>query len=180
MRDEVDRQPSAARTPDGECHRPVRRREESERGREDGTRLLLGVAEEAPRPRSARDVYGSELAELHADGVEVRRHEVQELSRAAEAERRPVEILMRQEAVVLLAAAAVEPHAEDGRMRGTAEPLDAPESREQHVRLAPYPTGERVATREGVVHAHVVETTPDGSVRDQDGSVRDQGEEVVL
>ena len=82
-------------------------------------------------------MYGSELAELHADGVEVRRHEVQELSRAAEAERRPVEILMRQEAVVLLAAAAVEPHAEDGRMRGTGEPLDAPESREQHVRLAP-------------------------------------------
>src|SRR4051794_3306396 len=173
MRDEVERQPSAARTPYGESHRPVRRREESERGREDGTRLLLGVAEEAPRPRSALDVHRGELAELSDDGVEVSRHEVQELSRAAEAERRPVELLVRQEAAVFVTAVAVELHAEDGRMRSTGELLDAPEGREQHVRLAPYRTGERVATREGVVHAHVVETTPDGSVRDQ-------REEVVL
>ena len=68
---------------------------------------------------------------------------------------------------MLGAAAAVEPDAEHGRVRRTGELLDAPEGREQHVRLAPYRTGERVATREGVVHGHVVEKTPDGSVRDE-------------
>src|SRR6476646_1678056 len=121
MRDEVERQPAAARAAHGEPHRPVRRREEGERRREDRTRLLLGIAEEAPRPLAAPDVYGGELAELGRDGIAVSGHEVEELSRAAEAEWRPVELLMRQEAVMLVAAAAVESHAEHGRVRGTGE-----------------------------------------------------------
>jgi len=87
---------------------------------------------------------------------------VEELTRAAQAERSPVELFVRQKAVVLLAAAAVESHTEDGRVRGAGELLDAPEGREQHLRFASYRTGERVAARERVVHADVVETTPDG------------------
>ena len=67
---------------------------------------------------------------------------------------------------MLVAAPAVEADAEDGRVRGAGELLDAPEGREQHVRLAPYRAGERVAARERVVHADVVETTPDGDARD--------------
>ena len=63
---------------------------------------------------------------------------------------------------MLVAAGAGESDAEDGRMRGAGQLLDAPEGRERHVRLAPHRTGERVAARERVVHADVVETTPDG------------------
>jgi hypothetical protein len=62
---------------------------------------------------------------------------------------------------VHLAAVAVEADAEDRRVRGPGKLLDATESREQHVRLASYRTGERVAACEWVVHADVVETTPD-------------------
>src|SRR6185437_17039542 len=93
---------------------------------------------------------------------EPRGHEVEKLLPRGEAERRPVEILVREESVVLLAAPAVEADAEDGRVRGAGQLLDAPERREQHVGLASHRTGERVAARERVVHADVVETTPDG------------------
>src|SRR4029077_14462917 len=49
-RDEVERQPTAARTAHGETNRPVGRGEQCEGGRKHGPRLLLRVAEEAPGP----------------------------------------------------------------------------------------------------------------------------------
>ena len=55
---------------------------------------------------------------------------------AREPERRPVELLVREQAVVLLAAVAAEPDAEDGRVRSSRQLFDAAEGREQHVRLA--------------------------------------------
>ena len=140
---------------------PVRRRQQRERGREDRSWLVLGVAEEAPRPLPTPDPRRRELAELAAGGLEPRSHQVEELA-GVEAERRPVEVVVGDEAVVLLATAAVEPDAEDRGMRGSRELLDAAEGGEQHVGLAPYGTGKGVAARERVVHADVVETTPDG------------------
>src|SRR6476469_7256001 len=118
MRDEVEGQPAATRAAHGEPHRPVRRGEQRERGWEHRTRLLFRVAEEAPGPLAPLDVDGGELAELCADRVETSGHEVEELPRG-ESERRQVELLVRQEAVVLLTAAAIEPDAEHGRVRRT-------------------------------------------------------------
>ena len=111
-------------------------------------------------------MHRGELTELGAQRVEVSGHQVEELAGAAEAERGPVELLVRQEAVVLLPAAAVESDAEDGRVRRAWELLDAPEGREQHVCLSPHRTGECVTARERVVHADVVETTPDDDAAD--------------
>ena len=161
VRDEVDRQQAAVRAAHGEPHRPAGRGQERERGREHGPWLVLGVTEEAPGPLPPLDLPCRELAELGAGGVEACGHEVHELA-GGQAERRPVELLVREEAVVLAAARAVEPHAKDGRVRSAGEPLDAPEGREQHLGLASHRTRERVAARERVVHADVVETTPDG------------------
>src|SRR5262249_2971606 len=82
VRDEVERQTAATRAAHREPHRPVRGREQRERGRKDGTRLLLGVAVEAPRPLAALDVHCGELAELGPGGIETRSHEVEEFARA--------------------------------------------------------------------------------------------------
>src|SRR4029077_18858793 len=142
MRDEVERQPATARTAHGEPDRPVRRREQRKGGREHGTRLLLRVAEEAPRPLAPLDVYGCELAQLGAHWVDPRGHEVEELARL-EPERRPVELLVRHEAVVLAPTAAAEPDPEEGRMRGAGEFLDAHEGRKGHLRLTSDGTGKR-------------------------------------
>ena len=83
-----------------------------------------------------------------------------------------------EEPVVLFAASAVEPDTEDGRVRSAGQLLDAPEGREQHVRLPSHRAGERVAARQRVVDGNVVETTPDGLSRGF--SVGDQREQVVL
>ena len=45
-------------------------------------------------------------------------------SPAVEAERRPVEVVVRDEAGVLVPAAAREADAEDGRVRGAGKPLE--------------------------------------------------------
>ena len=68
---------------------------------------------------------------------------------------------MREEPSVFLAARAVESDAEDRRVRGTRELLDAPKVRKQHVRLSPRGAGKGVTAGERVVHADVVETTSD-------------------
>jgi len=52
-----------------------------------------------------------------------------------EPERRPVEIVVRDKALVAVAAAAVELDAIDGRVRRPGKALDAPESVQRHVRL---------------------------------------------
>jgi hypothetical protein len=101
-----------------------------------------------------------ELAELGSYRIEPRGHEVEKLA-GAKPERRPVELFVREQAVVLGAAAAVEPHPEDSRMSGARQPLNAEEGRQRHVRLAPYRTRERVAARQRVVDRDVVETAPD-------------------
>src|SRR5581483_3955610 len=88
-RDEVQGQAPAARAAHREPDRRVGRGEEHEGGGKDGTRLLLRVAEEAPRPLPRPDPAGRELAELACEGLEPRRHEVEERS-VAEAEWRPV------------------------------------------------------------------------------------------
>ena len=79
-----------------------------------------------------------------------------------EAERRPVEVIVRDEPVVLLPTAAAEADSEDGWMRGAGQLLDASKGRERNLRLPAHGAGERVAARERVVDADVVETTPDG------------------
>jgi hypothetical protein len=71
-----------------------------------------------------------QVAELAADGLEARGPEVEELTRA-ETERRPVELLVRDQAGVFLAASAGEPHTEEGRMRSARQLLDAPERRQR-------------------------------------------------
>ena len=88
-------------------------------------------------------------------------HEVQELA-AGEAERRPVEIVVGDEAVVLVAAAAGEPHPVDGGMRRPGQALDPAERRQRHVRLPARRTREGVAAGERVVHVEVVFGTADG------------------
>src|SRR6478752_9065619 len=160
LRDEVERQPPAARAADGEADRSVGRREKGERGREDGPRALLRVAEEAPGPFATSDPHGRQLAELAPGRLEPRRHQIEELPRP-EPERRPVEIVVRDEPVVLLPASTVEPDAKDGGVRRAGELLDAAERRQQHVRLAPRGAGEGVTAGERVVHGDVVETTSD-------------------
>src|ERR1700736_317511 len=119
LRDEVDRGLGTTRTANGEPDRVAlvpRRREQEERGRKDRSRLILRVAEEAPGPLPRADPQGGELRELRFERLQARGHQVQEGDAGAEPERRPVELLMRDETGVLLAAGAGEAHAEDGGM----------------------------------------------------------------
>ena len=103
-RDEVDRGALADRAVDGEPEPPVAGREQEERRREHGPRALLRVAEEAPRPLPRPDARGGEVAELVPDRLDPRGHEVEE-DAAVETERRPVELVVADEPVVLVAAA---------------------------------------------------------------------------
>ena len=136
VRDEVDRQLPARRAPDGEAERAVARRQHEERGREHGPDPLLRVAEEAPRPLPRLDARGGQLAELVGERLEPVGHQVEEHA-ALQAERRPVEIVVRDEPPVLLAATASEQHLEDRWMLGARQPLQLPEGRKRDTRLTP-------------------------------------------
>src|SRR6202035_15351 len=125
---------------------------------------------------SPPDVHCRKLAQLATNRLEPRGHEVEELARG-KPERRPVELVVCDEPVVLGAAAAVESDAEDGWMGGTGESLDGPGGRERDLRLPPHGARKGVAARERIVHADVVETTPDGEAG---VSVGDQRKQVVL
>src|SRR5581483_6778252 len=120
------------------------RREQPEERGEDGSRPLLGVAEERPRPAAGPDPVDREIAELRVELLDTGRHQVHE-GAALEAERRPVELLVGDEARMLVAARAGETDAEDGRMRCPGQAVELAEGRQLHARLAPRGAGEGVA-----------------------------------
>src|SRR5206468_13106586 len=99
-------------------------------GGEDRPRPLVRLAEEAPRPSARPDQARREVGELAFDRVEGRGHQVQEDTLRLEAERRPVELVVRDEPRMLPAAAAVEVDVEDRRVPGARKLLDPPEGRE--------------------------------------------------
>src|SRR5262249_53165328 len=80
-----------------------------------------------------------------------RGHQVEEPS-LAEPEGGPVELVVRDEARMLLAAGACELDLVDGRMRRSGQPHEPAERRERHVRRAEARAGKRVAAAENVVH----------------------------
>ena len=114
VRDEVHRQPLAGGAAHGEPERAVAGRQQEEGRREHRPRPVLRVAEERPRPLPRLDPRRRDLAELARHRLDARRHEVQEDARL-EAERRPVELVVADEAVVLAAAGAGEADAIDDR-----------------------------------------------------------------
>ena len=69
-----------------------------------------------------------------------------------EAERCPVELVVRDEAEVFLAAAAGEADAEHGRVGGAWYPVDLAEGGQPDGRLASGGAGERVPGRQRVIH----------------------------
>src|SRR5207244_4087748 len=111
-RDEVDRDRRARGAADGDADVVATRAEEEERRWEDGSRPLLGIAVEAPGPLSRLDPPRGELAELDGDVVHVRGHEVEKDALAA-AERRVVQVVVRDEALMLGATHAREADALD-------------------------------------------------------------------
>ena len=162
-RDEVHGRPRAGGAADGDADRPVARREHEERRREDGPRPLLGVAEEAPRPFAGLDAAEREVGELARDVVEPTRHQVEVLA-VGEAERRPVELVVGNEADVVSPAPTGEADAIDGRVRRAWQPLELAKRRQRHARLAADGAGEGVPARERVVHGGVVIGTSDGDL----------------
>ena len=107
------------------------RREQLERRREHRPRPLLGPAEEAPGPLPRLDPRRGELAELGDELLDPRGHQVQVRRRVLQAERRPVEVIVRHERRVLFAAAAGELDAKDGRVVCTRAVARAGGSRER-------------------------------------------------
>ena len=126
VRDEVDRERVAGRAADGEPEPALAGRYGDEGRREDRPRPALRVAVEAPRPLPRLQMRRCGLQELVGGVAGARGHEVDEPARVA-SERRPVEVVVRDEALMLLAAAAVEADAVDGRVRRAGEPLEQPE-----------------------------------------------------
>jgi hypothetical protein len=129
----------------------VIRREQEKRGREHGSRPLLRVTEEAPGPLAGADPQRGEVGELLAHRLDPVGHQVQERA-GVEPERRPVELVVRDEPGMILAARTREADAVHGRMRGALESLELPERREADRRFAPGRAGERVSRRQHVVH----------------------------
>ena len=78
-------------------------------------------------------------------------HEIDELA-CVPSERRPVEIVVGDQALMDVAAAAVEAHAVDGGMRRARQPFEQPEGREGHVGLLSPWAREGVPGCERVVH----------------------------
>ena len=104
------------------------RSEQRERRRKHRPRALLRVAEEAPRPLARLDAPRRHFRQLVGDGVErdvIRLRNVP----GGQPEGRPVEVVVGDEADVLLAAAALELHAEDRRVRRAGQPDELPERR---------------------------------------------------
>jgi len=160
VRDNVDGCPLARRAAHRQTERPVTRREQEERRREDRARPFLGVAEEAPRPFAGLDPPGREIAELRLDPVEPRGHEVEE-DATLETERRPVEVVVGDEPLVLLPAAAREEDAVDRRVRRPRQAPELAEGRQRHVCLAVRGAGEGEPAGQGVVHGSFL-NRPDG------------------
>jgi hypothetical protein len=161
--DEVDRDPEAGGTEDGEADRAVGALG-ARGGRRTGTRprSLLRVAEEAPRPLSGLDPADREVDELRVERLKSGGHQVQERRTLVHPSRCPVELVVRDETEVVLAAAAGETDAEHGRVNRARQPVDLPEGGQPHARLAPGGAGERVPGRQRVVHAVVVIGSDEG------------------
>src|SRR5207302_11384273 len=141
--------------------RAVARGEHEKRGRKDRSRLLLRVAEEAPRPLPRSDARRRELAELGRHRLDTGGHQVQE-DAALETEGRPVELVVADEPVMLVPARACEADAVDDRVCRAGERLERAEGREGDAALSVPRTGERVPARESVVHGEVLIGLPDG------------------
>src|SRR5207237_8922384 len=107
LRDEVHGQPLAGWAADGDADGSVARSEQRERGGKDRPRPLLGVAEEAPGPLPRADPRRREIAELVGDHLDPRGHQVDEYA-GVEAERRPVELLVADETVMVVPGGAGE------------------------------------------------------------------------
>src|SRR6185312_5190332 len=97
---------------------------------------------------------------------------------ALEPERRPVELVVPDEPVVLVAAGAGEADAVDDRVRGSRQALERAERGEGDTGLTGARTRERVPTGDRVVHVRVVNRPPDGETAES--SVFEQREELVL
>ena len=93
-----------------------------------GLRPVLGVAEEAPRPLPGADAAGGHLAELVADLALTVRHQVEE-GAGVQPERRPVEVVVRDQAGVFVPTWAREGDREHRGMGGAGQPLQAAERR---------------------------------------------------
>src|SRR5205814_1863437 len=89
---------------------------------------------EAPRPLPRLDPARRQVGELVLERLELRGHQVEE-DALAEPERRPVELVVRDQARVPPAATAVEGDLVDGRVRRTRKLLDPAERRERDLGL---------------------------------------------
>src|SRR5437764_12731077 len=105
---EIDRDAPTHRTAHGDADAPTGRalRDEPEGGRKDRPGAVLRPAEEAPRPLPRRDPLRGELGQLAAERVGAGGHQVEERPLLLEPERREVELVLSDEARVLVAAAA--------------------------------------------------------------------------
>ena len=92
-----------------------------------------------------------EIRELGVDEVEACGHQVVE-DPALQAERRPVEIVMRDEPFVLFTAGACEEDLEDRGMRGAGKPFELPKRGQCDTRLSPCRAREGEPSRQSVVH----------------------------
>jgi hypothetical protein len=108
-------------------------------------------------------VRGGDVEQLTCCVAGAGRHQVDEGPRMG-SERRPVEIVVRDETRMLLAAAAVEADAVHGWVRRARQPLEQAERRECHLCVLAAGTREGVAGREYVVHGHMLIDQPDGPV----------------
>jgi len=129
----------------------VRGGEQEEGRREDRPRPVLRVAEEAPRPLARQDLPDGEIGELRRDVLEPRGHEVQEPV-LGEAQRRPVELGVGDEARMLLTAGTVEDDLEHSRVLGAGESVEQAKGRQADASLASGGAGKRVPRGECVVH----------------------------
>src|SRR5579884_3067874 len=175
-RDEVHRHPPARRAAHGDADAVAvgRRREQLERRRVDRPRPLLRPAEEAPRPLPRLDPRRRQIAELVADRLDPRRHQVDERRPVLHAERRPVELLVRDEAGMVVPAPARELDTVDGGMMRPGQLVETAEPGQADSRLAVHGARERIRGRQRVVHALSLPHAADGGNTSAPGAERDQ------
>src|SRR5829696_2532852 len=118
LRDEIDRERRAGRAAHGETDPWFTRRDGDEGRGEDRPWPALGIAVEAPRPLPGPQAGRGGFSQLRRGVEHARGHQVDEGPRIA-SQRRPVEVAVGDEAGMELAAAAVELHLVDRRMRGS-------------------------------------------------------------
>ena len=153
--DEVHRSPRARRAFDREADPVFARSKRAERRGEDGPRTLFRVAEEAPGPLPCPDLRRRELEEVGRGGLDLRGHEVHE-GKVAAGERRPIEVVVRDKALMLVPAVAGERDLVDGRMSRSRQAIDDPEGGERQTDLAPDGAREGVAPGQAVVHLTII------------------------